>query len=424
MLMHTRGILVMTPASAMVLTGKQALDFSGGVSAEDNFGIGGFDRDHGPERAGAVLGADASRTPARCCCATTSTPTSCPGERFPRRTPTADPREPRRPDVAARAGVRQRPHRPSVTCSRRSTTPSGRSRSTSAPCMRAVTDADAEPLERWTALARWRDTSVVWDAHDRRHPGLPARAGVARRAAARVRAGRRAVVVDLGHPVPAVVPQDRPGRQRGEREPARSWCWRTCRASTGRRSRCAAGSWSTARRSAGRSPTSGPDRVRGGLPLPRRRVRGVLQAAQPVAWRSPRSRARTPRSSAERRRRRRSSRARCKTRTEKDPRVVGLREEPAAGGTGREAGAAAGAAGRGDGGGAVGEARRGRRRVRRDPHHPAGRCASGRSTGSSRPRELRPYVVDALERGMARAVGRGPSAWTAARAAGVTRRRG
>lgn len=31
--MHTQGILVMTPESAMVLTGKQALDFSGGVSA-------------------------------------------------------------------------------------------------------------------------------------------------------------------------------------------------------------------------------------------------------------------------------------------------------------------------------------------------------------------------------------------------------
>ena len=52
MLMHTRGILVMTPASAMVLTGKQALDFSGGVSAEDNFGIGGFDRIMGPNGQG------------------------------------------------------------------------------------------------------------------------------------------------------------------------------------------------------------------------------------------------------------------------------------------------------------------------------------------------------------------------------------
>src|SRR6202012_711585 len=48
MLMHTRGILVMTPASAMVLTGKQSLDFSGSVSAEDNFGIGGYPRVMGP----------------------------------------------------------------------------------------------------------------------------------------------------------------------------------------------------------------------------------------------------------------------------------------------------------------------------------------------------------------------------------------
>src|SRR6202040_4051413 len=48
MLMHTRGILVMIPDSAMVLTGKQALDFSGGVSAEDNHGIGGYARVMGP----------------------------------------------------------------------------------------------------------------------------------------------------------------------------------------------------------------------------------------------------------------------------------------------------------------------------------------------------------------------------------------
>ena len=48
MLMHTRGILVMTPDSAMVLTGKQAIDYSGGVSAEDNLGIGGYRRIMGP----------------------------------------------------------------------------------------------------------------------------------------------------------------------------------------------------------------------------------------------------------------------------------------------------------------------------------------------------------------------------------------
>ena len=48
MLMRTNGILVMTPDSAMVLTGKQAIDYSGGVSAEDNLGIGGYSRIMGP----------------------------------------------------------------------------------------------------------------------------------------------------------------------------------------------------------------------------------------------------------------------------------------------------------------------------------------------------------------------------------------
>ena len=61
MLMHTKGILVMTPDGAMVLTGKHALDYSGGVSAEDNFGIGGYDRIMGPERPGPVLGARSGR---------------------------------------------------------------------------------------------------------------------------------------------------------------------------------------------------------------------------------------------------------------------------------------------------------------------------------------------------------------------------
>ena len=44
MLMHTRGILVMTPQSSMVLTGKQSLEFTSGVSAESNTAIGGYDR--------------------------------------------------------------------------------------------------------------------------------------------------------------------------------------------------------------------------------------------------------------------------------------------------------------------------------------------------------------------------------------------
>ena len=65
MLMHTKGILVMTPDSAMVLTGKQSLDFSGGVSAEDNFGIGGYDRVMGPNGQAQYWAPDLASRPRR-----------------------------------------------------------------------------------------------------------------------------------------------------------------------------------------------------------------------------------------------------------------------------------------------------------------------------------------------------------------------
>ena len=48
MLMHTRGILIMVDGSSMVLTGRTALEYSGGVVAEDEVGIGGFERIMGP----------------------------------------------------------------------------------------------------------------------------------------------------------------------------------------------------------------------------------------------------------------------------------------------------------------------------------------------------------------------------------------
>lgn len=44
MLMHTRGLLIMTDEGSMLLTGKKALDISGSVSAEDNAGIGGAEK--------------------------------------------------------------------------------------------------------------------------------------------------------------------------------------------------------------------------------------------------------------------------------------------------------------------------------------------------------------------------------------------
>jgi len=91
MLMHTSGVLIMTPDSAMVLTGKQSLDYSGGVSAEDNFGIGGYDRIMGAERRGPVLGARPVQRRSTCCSRTMSNAYVVAGERFPRPSPTTDP---------------------------------------------------------------------------------------------------------------------------------------------------------------------------------------------------------------------------------------------------------------------------------------------------------------------------------------------
>ena len=48
MLLHCKGTLIMTPRGSMLLTGKRALEFAGSVSAEDNQGIGGFERIMGP----------------------------------------------------------------------------------------------------------------------------------------------------------------------------------------------------------------------------------------------------------------------------------------------------------------------------------------------------------------------------------------
>ncbi len=162
MLMHTKGILVMTPDSAMVLTGKQALDFSGGVSAEDNFGIGGYERTMGPNGQGQYW---APNLPAACELLLRHYEHTyvVPGERFPRRRRTLDP---------ADRDVRTAPHAP-VRGSEFTVVGDIFSAEKNAErkkpfdirsVMRAVADTDSEPLERWQ---RWHgaESAVVWDAH-------------------------------------------------------------------------------------------------------------------------------------------------------------------------------------------------------------------------------------------------------------------
>ncbi|MEV6348906.1 carboxyl transferase domain-containing protein [Actinoplanes sp. NPDC051851] len=161
MLMHTKGILVMTPDSAMVLTGKQSLDFSGSVSAEDNFGIGGYDRVMGPngqaqywapslEAARDVLMSHYDHTYV------------VPGESGPRRTATTDP---------VNRDISPFPHTVAGTdfatvgeIFSAAKNPDRKKPFDIRTVMRAVADQDHPVLERWAGMAD-ADTAVVQDVH-------------------------------------------------------------------------------------------------------------------------------------------------------------------------------------------------------------------------------------------------------------------
>jgi acetyl/propionyl-CoA carboxylase alpha subunit/acetyl-CoA carboxylase carboxyltransferase component len=166
MLMHTKGILVMTPDSAMVLTGKQALDYSGGVSAEDNFGIGGYDRVMGPNGQAQYWAPDLAAA-CELLLAHHEHSYVAPGERFPRPAATTDPRD---------RDVRDFPHEvPGVDFTTvgdifsEVTNPGRKKPFDIRTLLRSVSDQDHEPLERWAGMAG-AEVAVVLDAHLGGHP--------------------------------------------------------------------------------------------------------------------------------------------------------------------------------------------------------------------------------------------------------------
>ncbi len=162
MLMHTRGILIMTPEAAMVLTGKQALDYSGSVSAEDNLGIGGYDRIMGPNGQAQYWAADLEEA---CqillqhydhsyrlrdeCCPRKATTTD-PVDRDITEYPYGDGANGEFATVGEVFSDEHNPGRKRPFEMRR--------------IMHAVVDQDHEPLERWSAM-RNSEIGIVWDAH-------------------------------------------------------------------------------------------------------------------------------------------------------------------------------------------------------------------------------------------------------------------
>ena len=162
MLLHTRGILVMTPRAAMVLTGKRALDYSGSVSAEDNQGIGGYDRIMGPNGQSQYRAHDLNEA-CHILMRHYEHTYVAPGERFPRRAETTDPDG---------RNVCLYPHGASngdgfalVGDVFSEATNPGRKKSFDIRrVMFAVSDQDHAPLERWAGM-RSAENAVVWDAH-------------------------------------------------------------------------------------------------------------------------------------------------------------------------------------------------------------------------------------------------------------------
>jgi acetyl-CoA carboxylase carboxyltransferase component len=176
MLMHTRGVLIMTPQASMVLTGSAALAASGSVSAEDEVAIGGHERVMGPNGQAQYFAPDLLSAYEMLFKHYTHTYV-VPGEGRPRRGRTSDPVD---------RDVRSFPYEASVntppTSSRLGPSTSeshglahvgdifddeknpGRKRPFSMRAvMRSVIDRDAAHLERWNSHVG-AETAIVWDA--------------------------------------------------------------------------------------------------------------------------------------------------------------------------------------------------------------------------------------------------------------------
>ncbi|MFQ5698041.1 MAG: carboxyl transferase domain-containing protein [Myxococcota bacterium] len=156
----SRGILIMLSNASMVLTGRAALEISGSVAAEDEVGIGGYERIMGPtgqahhqardlgEAYGILLRHYAHTYRA-------------PGEPQPRRFETMDPRDrdlsesPYQGDEGfASVGEIFSDH----------SNPERKRPFDMRQVMRALVDHDADPLESWRDWVG-AETAIVWDAH-------------------------------------------------------------------------------------------------------------------------------------------------------------------------------------------------------------------------------------------------------------------
>lgn len=161
MLMHTKGLLIMTETASMLLTGKKALDFSGSVSAEDNLGIGGARKIMEPNGEAQIKVKDLQEAYEVLFHHYSLTYVE-PGKGYPARAVTSDPfgrdvstfpyRDTNGQGFATVGDIfsaKLNPERKKPFEIRQ--------------VMTALIDQDCKPLERWAGM-RDAETSVVWEA--------------------------------------------------------------------------------------------------------------------------------------------------------------------------------------------------------------------------------------------------------------------
>lgn len=162
MLMHTRGVLIMTQTASMVLTGRAGLEASGAVSAEDEIAIGGFERIMGPNGEAQYFArnlADAYRILYE----HYRFSYVVPGEAGPRSFVTSDART----RSISETPIASADSDGLLTVGEifsDETNPGRKRPFAMRSVMGAVIDSDGGHLERWNAWVG-AETAIVWDAH-------------------------------------------------------------------------------------------------------------------------------------------------------------------------------------------------------------------------------------------------------------------
>ena len=162
MLMHTRGVLIMTPRASMVLTGAAALEASGSVSAEDEVAIGGYERIMGPNGQAQYYARNLAEA-YRLLYDYYRYSYVVPGEPGPRLFATNDPSS-RNVCESALASEDSFDFATVGEIFDDSTNPGRKRPFAMRAVMSALIDQDGGYLERWSQMVAG-ETSIVWDAH-------------------------------------------------------------------------------------------------------------------------------------------------------------------------------------------------------------------------------------------------------------------